>query len=174
MAQDKLFGNALYGYQKNQVDEYVKKMKDELAKKDKEIAALKSALTENQKAYDWLKAESGCGTAKNRQCFVESRRKGGRSDTKRTCAGGRRKKSLGRNAGKRKRTHSGYAIHRENLTRGSGIHAAAFRSLHFGNRRENEGCLNYRDRIKKNKIISSECFGVENMHPVNTRCRIFL
>ncbi|MGI6563335.1 MAG: hypothetical protein ACOX3Q_12370 [Clostridia bacterium] len=59
MAQDKLFGNALYGYQKNQVDEYVKKMKDELAKKDKEIAALKSALTENQKAYDWLKAEAG-------------------------------------------------------------------------------------------------------------------
>jgi len=30
-----------------------------LAKKDKEIAALKSALTENQKAYDWLKAEAG-------------------------------------------------------------------------------------------------------------------
>jgi chromosome segregation ATPase len=59
MAQDKLFGNALYGYQKNQVDEYVKKMMDELAKKDKEIAALKSALTENQKAYDWLKAEAG-------------------------------------------------------------------------------------------------------------------
>jgi chromosome segregation ATPase len=59
MAQDKLFGNALYGYQKNQVDEYVKKMKDELAKKDKEIAALKSALTENQKAYDRLKAEAG-------------------------------------------------------------------------------------------------------------------
>jgi chromosome segregation ATPase len=59
MAQDKLFGNALYGYQKNQVDEYVKKMMDELAKKDKEIAALKSTLTENQKAYDWLKAEAG-------------------------------------------------------------------------------------------------------------------
>lgn len=59
MAQDNLFGNALYGYQKNQVDEYVKKMMDELAKKDKEIAALKSALTENQKAYDWLKAEAG-------------------------------------------------------------------------------------------------------------------
>lgn len=59
MAQEKIFSGAFYGYQKNQVDEYVKKLNQEMTKKDQEIADLKQVITETQHAYDLLKKEVG-------------------------------------------------------------------------------------------------------------------
>ncbi|HBN83660.1 MAG TPA: hypothetical protein DDZ89_07420 [Clostridiales bacterium] len=59
MAQEKIFGGALYGYQKSQVDEYIKKMNDEMTKKDKELADLKQVVLEVQNSYNLLKKETG-------------------------------------------------------------------------------------------------------------------
>jgi len=59
VAQEKIFGGALYGYQKSQVDEYIKKMNDEMTKKDKELADLKQVVLEVQNSYNLLKKETG-------------------------------------------------------------------------------------------------------------------